>query len=91
MGTLTIVAARSAKPSAKPYRLAAGGGLYLEVMPTGAKYWRPKFRHGGKDKRLALGVFPSVTLAEARTQRDAARKLLVPGIDPSAQRKAVKR
>ncbi len=90
MGNLTTVAARAAKSRMKPYRLAAGAGLYLEVMPTGAKYWRWKYRYAGKEKRLALGVFPGVSLAEARTQRDAARALLAEGVDPSVRRKARK-
>lgn len=64
-----------------------GGGLYLEVTPKGSRYWRLKYRHGGKEKRLALGVFPEVTLAEARRRGDDARKLLRDGIDPSEQRK----
>jgi hypothetical protein len=52
---LTALAVRKAEPRHKPYKLAAGGGLYLEVMPTGAKYWRWKYRYGGKEKRIALG------------------------------------
>ncbi len=87
---LTVLAARNAKPREKPYKLAAGGGLYLEVMPTGAKYWRWKYRHGGKEKRLALGVFPEVTLAEARDKRDEQRALRRDGVDPAAQRRTRK-
>ena len=59
-------------------------GLYLEVLPAGGKYWRLKYRFGGKEKRLALGVFPAVTLAKARKARDTAREQLAGGIDPSA-------
>jgi integrase len=88
--TLTALAATNAKPKDKKYKLAAGGGLYLEVMPTGAKYWRWKFRVGGKEKRLALGVFPQASLADARQRRDEARALLRDGTDPTAQRKAKK-
>ena len=51
-------AVQAAKPKEKPYKLADGDGLYLEVMPTGAKYWRLKYRHLGKEKRLAVGVYP---------------------------------
>ena len=85
---LTALAAKNAKPREKPYRLAAGKGLYLEVMPTGAKYWRWKYRFGGKEKRLALGVFDDVSLAEAKDRRDEARTTFRNGIDPSAKRKA---
>lgn len=88
--TLTTLAARNARPRGAPYRLAAGEGLYLEVMPTGAKYWRWKYRHGGKEKRIALGVFPAVSLAEARSRRDGERAKLRDGIDPLAERKARK-
>lgn len=87
---LTDTAARNAKPKAKPYRLSDAAGLYLEVMPTGAKYWRMKYRHAGKEKRLALGVYPAVTLADARIRRDVARALVREGRDPSAERKAAK-
>lgn len=88
--SLTAVAARNAKPREKSYKLAAGAGLYLEVMPTGAKYWRWKYRHAGKEKRLALGVFPEVALAEARETTERARALLRTGVDPSGQRKTEK-
>ena len=87
---LTVPAIRNAKPKAKMYRLADEKGMYLEVMPTGARYWRMKYRYAGKEKRLALGVFPEVTLAEAREKREAARKQLASGIDPSESRKAQK-
>ena len=87
---LTDIAARKAAPRAKPFKLADGGGLYLEVMPTGAKYWRMKYRHGGKEKRLALGVYPDVSLIAARAAREDARKLLANGTDPGAVRKAIK-
>ncbi|MGF6730660.1 hypothetical protein OKW50_002741 [Paraburkholderia youngii] len=62
-------------------------GLILEVHPTGAKYWRLKYRFGGKEKRLSLGVFPDVKAEEARERRDEARKLLVAGTDPGELRK----
>lgn len=87
---LSEVAVRKAKPKEKPYKKADGGGLYLQVMPTGAKYWRLKYRIGGKEKRMALGVYPDVTLAKARERREAARKLLADGIDPSAEKQAQK-
>lgn len=87
---LTDAAVRNAVPRDKPYRLADSAGLYLEVSPAGGKYWRFKYRFGGKEKRLALGVYPAVGLKEARVRRDAARKLLADGIDPSAHRKVQK-
>jgi integrase len=80
----------SGKPTDKPYKLADAAGLYLEVTPKGGKYWRLKYRFDGKEKRLAFGVYPEVTLKEAREKRDEARKLLSQGIDPSAERKATK-
>jgi integrase len=67
-----------------------GGGLYLELTATGGRYWRLKYRHGGKEKRLAFGVYPAVTLKEARDRRDDARKLLERGEDPGAVKKATK-
>ena len=78
---------RNAKPQEKAKKLSDSGGLYLEVMPTGSKYWRFKYRWHGKEKRLAFGVYPEVTLAEAREKRDKARKLLSNGVDPSLERK----
>jgi integrase len=88
---LTVTQIRNAKAASKPLRLFDGGGLYLEVSTTGARYWRMKYRHGGKEKLLALGVFPGVSLIEARSKRDAARDVLRDGRDPSAERKADKR
>jgi integrase len=87
---LTDTAIRKAVPHDKPYKLSDGGGMYLEVMPTGAKYWRLKYRIAGKEKRLALGVYPVVSLASARQGREEARKLVVQGVDPSAARQEAK-
>ena len=56
---------KAAKPKEKPYKLADGGGLYLEVMPNGSKCWRMKYRYLGKEKRLAFGVYPVISLADA--------------------------
>lgn len=81
---------RTAKPAAKPLRLFDAGGLYLEVSPAGGKLWRLKYRHSGKEKRLALGAYPDTGLKDAREKRDAARKLLAAGVDPGEQRKAAK-
>lgn len=88
--TLTHIKAKSAKPKPKQYKLADEKGLYLLVKPSGAKYWRLKYRCNGKERVLALGVFPEVSLTEARDGRDAARKLLREGIDPSHHRKELK-
>ncbi|MBE0624410.1 MAG: integrase arm-type DNA-binding domain-containing protein [Burkholderiales bacterium] len=87
---LTDTAIRKAKPSTKSVRLFDGGGLYLEVSPSGGKLWRLKYRIGGKEKRLALGAYPATSLASARQKRDEARKLLAEGIDPSERRKSTK-
>ena len=74
---------KNAKAKEKPYKLADGGGLYLEVMPSGAKLWRMKFKQAnGKESRLAFGAYDTVSLADARGKRDAARKQLAAGIDP---------
>ena len=88
---LTATAIRNTKPADKPIRLFDGGGMYLEVSPAGGRWWRLKYRFVGKEKRLSLGVYPEVSLAEARSRREDARKLLAAGIDPSDQRKAAKR
>lgn len=90
-GTLTAIAIRNAAPNSKPLKLFDGGGLFLQVMPNGSRYWRLKFRHAGKEKLLALGVYPEVTLAEARQRRDKARAAIRDGRDPSAERKVAKR
>lgn len=75
----------------KPLKLADGQGLALWVMPNGSKYWRLKYRWAGKEKSLALGVYPETSLKEARQKRDDARRLLASDIDPSEKRKADKR
>ncbi|MDI8837516.1 integrase arm-type DNA-binding domain-containing protein, partial [Salmonella enterica subsp. enterica serovar Anatum] len=79
----------TAKPKDKTYKMADGGGLYLEVSAKGSKYWRMKYRRPSdrKEDRLAFGVWPTVTLAEARARRDEAKKLLAQGIDPKAIQK----
>ena len=87
---LTDTKTRTTKPTGKTQRLFDGGGLYLEVSPKGGKWWRLKYRFGGKEKRLSLGVYPDVTLKDARTRRDDARKLLANNTDPSETRKATK-
>ena len=87
---LTDTAIRNAKPAEKAKKLFDGGGLYLEVAPSGGKWWRLKYRFGGKEKRLSLGVYPDVSLKDARERRDEARKLLANEVDPSENRKAKK-
>lgn len=87
---LTDRAAKAALPKEKTYKLSDEKGMYLEVTPKGRKYWRLKYRYGGKEKRLALGVYPEVTLKEARNKRDDARKQLDNDIDPSAAKQATK-
>lgn len=74
----------------KPYRMFDGGGLYLEVDPSGGKWWRLKYRFDGKEKRLALGVYPVVSLETARDRRNECRKSVAAGIDPGENRKAIK-
>lgn len=88
--SLTDTAIRKAKPTDKPQRLFDGGGLYLEIAPSGGKLWRWKYRHSGKEKRLALGTYPDVSLLAARKRHAEARELLADGVDPAEQRKAHK-
>lgn len=80
----------AAKPREKAYKLADGAGLYLEVVPSGSRYWRMKYRFNGKEKRMAFGVYPAVSLAQARALRDEAKKKLAEGIDPSFAKKEEK-
>jgi hypothetical protein len=84
---LSDVFVRKLKPSSKPLRVFDGGGLYLEVAQSGGKLWRFKYRYMGKEKRLSLGVYPDVSIAQAREGREAARKLLAQDIDPGEHRK----
>lgn len=88
---LSDIKCRNTKPTDKTKRLSDGGGMYLEITPKGAKYWRMKYRFHGKEKRLAIGVYPEVSLTEAREKRDEARKLLREGIDPSFAKQEQKR
>lgn len=87
---LTDLAVRNAKPTGKLYRLFDERGMYLEVSAAGGKWWRFKYRFGGKEKRLSLGVYPDVGLKDARERRDDARKLVAKGVDPGEHKKAVK-
>jgi len=76
------------KPTEKVFKLADGGGLYLQVNPNGSKYWRMKYRFAGKEKKLSFGIYPDISLAEARTKRDEARKVLANDKDPGEVKKA---
>lgn len=79
---LSVVSIKAAKGRDKPYKLTDGDGLFLYVAPNGGRYWRMNYRYLGKQKTLAFGVWPGIGLADAREQRDAARKLLAKGEDP---------
>src|SRR5688500_16776536 len=84
---LTDLTCKKANPKDKPYKLSDSGGLYLEVSPKGNKWWRLKYRLHGKEKRISLGVYPSVTLLAARDQREAYKKKIASGVDPLHERK----
>jgi integrase len=88
---LTDTTIRKAKPKAKPYKLSDSGGLFLLVQSSGSKWWRYKYRFGGKEKLLALGSYPETSLMEARERHLQARKLLAAGNDPSEAKRAAKR
>lgn len=87
---LTDVAAKGAKPREKAYKLSDEKGMFLLVTPAGSKWWRLKYRFAGKEKLLSLGVYPEIGVRDARDRRDAARKLLLNGIDPSIDRQMQK-
>jgi integrase len=89
--SLSDAAVRNAKPKSKPYKMSDGEGLFLLITPAGGKYWRLKYFFGVKEKLLALGVFPEVSLAEARERRAQARKVLASGKDPGEAKKEAKR
>lgn len=83
---LTDIAIRNAKAGPKPYKLGDALGLFLLVQPTGGKLWRVKFRIDGREKKLAIGTYPEVSLAEARKRRDDARDLMAAGKDPAREK-----
>ncbi|MGF6730659.1 integrase [Paraburkholderia youngii] len=87
---LTDLMVRNAKPGNKQQKLFDERGLFLLVTPAGGKWWRLKYRFGGKEKSLSMGVYPDVGLKDARERRDAARKLLANGVDPGIERKVQK-
>jgi integrase len=88
--SLSDAKVRNAKPKTKPYKIADSGGLFLLVMPNGSKYWRLKYFFGGKEKTLALGVYPDIALADARDRRAQAKRLLAAGDDPGEAKKQAK-
>ncbi|HYK80737.1 MAG TPA: Arm DNA-binding domain-containing protein, partial [Micropepsaceae bacterium] len=79
------------KPRAKPFKISDGGGLFVLVAPDGTRYWRMAYRFNGKQKTLAFGTYPTVSLSEARDARDAAKKLLATGADPMQAKRERKR
>jgi len=85
---LTDTKVSKSKPKEKPYSLFDGGGLFIQILPAGGKFWRFKYRFAGKDNLLSFGKYPEVSLAEARKKRDEARQLIASGADPSTERKA---
>jgi len=87
---LTDTAIKTFKPKSKSYKEFDGGGLYLEIAPSGGKWWRLKYRFGGKEKRISLGTYPAIGLKDARQRRDEAKTMLAKGIDPGEQKKAIK-
>ena len=88
---LTDIAIRKAKPAAKSLKLSDGRGMYLLLKPDGGRYWRMNYRYEGKRKTLALGVYPEISLFDARLRREDARQLLANGADPGAVRRDAKR
>ncbi len=89
--SLSDAKVRNAKPGPKPYKIADGEGLFLQVMPSGSKYWRLRYFLAGKEKLLALGVYPHISLADARERRLQAQKQLAHGKDPAAIKRSAKR
>jgi integrase len=89
--TLSDTGCKSAKPTEKAYKMYDTGGLYLHVMPHGTKLWRMKYRYLGKEKTLSLGIYPHISLAQARAGRDQARKLIAIDKDPSFVKRENKR
>ncbi len=85
---LTLKEIENAKPGDRPYKLTDGGGLCLLVTPSGTKLWRWRYYFDGKEKMMALGEYPVVTLKEVRDLHHEARKKLASGVDPMAERKA---
>ncbi len=89
--SLSDAKVRNAKPKPKPYKIADGEGLFMVVMPNGSKYWRMKYFFAGKEKLLAVGVYPDISLAKARERRAQAREAIAAGNDPGEVKKEAKR
>lgn len=87
---LSDVKVRTAKPEAKEYSLVDGDGMFLLIHPNGSKYWRFRFRFGGKQHLMAFGVYPETSLADARQKREEARRLVAAGVDPREHKRAEK-
>jgi hypothetical protein len=79
---LTDARILAAKPTDRPYKLTAGGSAYIEILPNGGKYWRFKYRFGGKQTSMSLGVYPKVSIEEAMALRDKAKAMLKQGENP---------
>lgn len=90
MATISARTIETAKPQDKPYSLAIGEGLVLLVNPSGSKWWRFRYRFNGVAKMLSLGTYPDVSLAQAKERRDASRRLVADGVDPSEHRQQTK-
>jgi len=88
---LTVTEIKNAKPKEKNYKLSDGRGLFLLIKPTGSKLWRLKYRFNGKEKEYAIGTYPTITLAKARTRREELKTLISDGIDPNEQKKQNKK
>src|SRR5437763_15127371 len=89
--SLSDAKVRNAKPRLKPYKISDGEGLFLLITPAGGKYWRLKYFFAGKEKLLALGIYPDVSLADARERKARARQVLAAGNDPGEAKKEAKR
>lgn len=87
---LTDIAIRNAKPREKSYKMGDSLGLFVQVEPTGGKLWRFKYRIHGRERKLAIGTYPAISLAEARRKRDAAREMVAQGQDPSIEKRRAK-
>jgi hypothetical protein len=85
--TLTDIRLRHLKPWRRVRKISDGGGLYMMVAPTGGRYWRHNYRFDGKQKTIALGVYPYVSLDKATARHEEARRLLAAGVDPARKKR----
>lgn len=86
---LADTSVRHAKPKNKSYKMADSQGLYIQIMPSGSKHWKMKYRFEGREKKLSFGEYPLVSLRDARDLRDAARIQIIKGIDPSYEKAGI--